>query len=59
MSRDERDAEEELKKLEDRQRAVGIVMGRTGSRLANEKRRAGFLDDEDYEDEISEEDVPE
>lgn len=40
----------ELKKLEDQKRHEGFTMGLQGCRLINEKRRKGFLDDEDFED---------
>ncbi|KAM3424588.1 hypothetical protein BST61_g6580 [Cercospora zeina] len=46
----ERDAAAELKKLEDQKRREGVTMGLEGTRLVNEKRRRGFLDDEDFED---------
>ena len=45
-------ANKELNKLRDQKIAEGPTMGREGSRLANEKRRRGFLDDEDFEDVI-------
>ena len=49
-SKDERAAAAELQKLEERKRATGFSIEKTGSRLANGKRRMGFLDDEDFED---------
>lgn len=52
MSKEEREAAAELKKLEDQKRHQGITMGQEGSKLANAKRRRGFLDDEDFEDVI-------
>lgn len=33
-------------------RLVGATMERTGCVLASEDRREGFLDDEDFEDEV-------
>ena len=59
LSGDERDAAGELQKLEDQMRSTGPSMVRTGSRLANKKRRLGFLDDEDFEGHIESDDVPE
>lgn len=50
MSKEEVEAKEELKKLENQKRAEGVSMGQEGCRLVNEKRRRGFLDDEDFED---------
>ena len=50
MSKDERAAAAEMKKLEDAKKAEGPCMGTEGSRLANAKRRLGFLDDEDFDD---------
>ena len=41
----------ELSKLAAHQRIVGPLMERMGCVLANEERRATFLDDEDFEDE--------
>lgn len=55
MSKDERLAAAELKKLEDQKRYEGPSMGLEGSRLVNEKRRRGFLDDEDFEDIVEDE----
>ena len=52
LSKEEREAAAELKKLEDQKRHQGITMGQEGSKLANAKRRRGFLDDEDFEDVI-------
>ena len=49
-SKDERIAQQELQKLKERKMAVGPTMEKTGVRLANEKRRMGFLDDENFED---------
>lgn len=42
----------ELKKLEHHQRIVGPTLGKMGCVLADEGRRASFLDDEDFEDEV-------
>ena len=50
LSKDERIAQQELQKLKERKMAVGPTMEKTGVRLANEKRRMGFLDDENFED---------
>ena len=52
ISKAERDLGAPLKKLEEHQRAVGPSMDRMGCVLATEERRAGFLDDEDFEDEV-------
>jgi hypothetical protein len=46
----EREAQAELDKLKDRKKLVGFAVERGGCRLANAKRRMGFLDDEDFED---------
>ncbi|KXT03393.1 hypothetical protein AC578_3966 [Pseudocercospora eumusae] len=51
-SKAEQEAAAELKKLEDQKRREGFSMGLESSRLVNEKRRKGFLDDEDFEDVI-------
>ena len=40
----------ELKKLEHHQRIVGPILGKMGCVVANEARRASFLDDEEFED---------
>lgn len=50
LDKNEREAAAELKKLKDQKRHEGVTMGLEGSRLANAKRRRGFLDDEDFED---------
>ena len=50
LDKNEQAAAEELKKLENQKRHEGPTMGLEGSRLVNEKRRRGFLDDEDFED---------
>lgn len=55
LNKDERKAAAELEALEKHKRAVGPSMDRTGVRLANKKRRVGFLDDEDFEDEVESE----
>ena len=52
LTKEERKAAAELEALEQRKKAVGPVMERLGVRLANRKRRGGFLDDEDFEDEV-------
>ncbi|KAM0717382.1 hypothetical protein Q7P37_007234 [Cladosporium fusiforme] len=49
-SKDERVAFAELQKLKERKKAVGPTMEKTGVRIANSKRRMGFLDDENFED---------
>lgn len=49
-SKDERIAQQELQKLKEKKMAIGPTMEKTGVRLANEKRRMGFLDDENFED---------
>jgi hypothetical protein len=54
-SKDERIAQQELQKLKERKLAVGPSLERTGVRLANEKRRMGFLDDENFEEIIESE----
>ncbi|KAK4544946.1 hypothetical protein LTR36_003851 [Oleoguttula mirabilis] len=55
MTKDERKAAADLEKLEAHKRAVGPSMDKTGVRMANKKRRLGFLDDEDFEDEVESE----
>ena len=50
FSKDERNAQQELQELKERKKAVGPTLEKTGVRLANEKRRMGFLDDENFED---------
>lgn len=45
-----------LKQLEEQKRVVGVVLDRMGCVLADEERRKGFLDDEDFEDVIEDED---
>ena len=52
FSKAERDLGAPLRKLEEHKRAVGAVMGRMGCVLADEGRREGFLDGEDFEDEV-------
>lgn len=49
-TQDEHSAAVELAKLESFKRIVGPTFGPEGAKLANEKRRRGFLDDEDFED---------
>ena len=49
-SKDERNAQRELQELKERKKMVGPSLEKTGVRLANEKRRMGFLDDENFED---------
>ena len=41
-----------LRDLEAHQAAVGVTMDRMGCILASDERRAAFLDDEDFEDEV-------
>lgn len=55
---DVRGAAAEVQKLQDFKRAIGPSLGPEGTVLANEKRRRGFLDDEDFED-VVESDVTE
>ncbi|KAI7006571.1 hypothetical protein KC362_g18180, partial [Hortaea werneckii] len=55
LTKDERKAAAELEELEQQKVAVGPSMDRTGVRMANSKRRKGFLDDEDFEDEVESE----
>lgn len=57
LTKEEKEAVIELKKLEDHKKAVGVTMEKEGCTLANKKRRMGFLDDEDFEDTIEESDV--
>ena len=56
---DERAAAAELQKLEEAKKAVGVCMGTEGTRLANAKRRLGFLDDEDFDDVVESTDLGE
>lgn len=49
-----REAHQELQKLKERKKAVGPTLEKTGVRLANEKRRMGFLD-ENFEEIIESE----
>ncbi|KAH9820910.1 zinc finger protein [Teratosphaeria destructans] len=58
MTKDERKAAESLKKLDDHKKQVGVVMEQTSGIVANRKRRQGFLDDEDFEDEEESDGVP-
>lgn len=53
--KDERIAREELQKLKERKKAVGPTLEKTGVRLANQKRRMGFLDDENFEEVVESE----
>lgn len=55
MSKVQKKAAAELNELEDHKKRVGVVMEKTGSRFVTDKRRRGFLDDEDFEDEIQSE----
>ncbi|KAK5118225.1 hypothetical protein LTR85_008205 [Meristemomyces frigidus] len=55
LTKDERKAAAELEQLEAHKRAIGPTMDKTGVRMANKKRRFGFLDDEDFEDEVESE----
>ncbi|KAK0901551.1 hypothetical protein LTS16_020247 [Friedmanniomyces endolithicus] len=57
MTMGERKAAGELEDLEKHMKAVGVVMEGTGARFAGRKRRLGFLDDEEFEDEVSSEGV--
>ncbi|KAK3114001.1 hypothetical protein LTR53_008105 [Teratosphaeriaceae sp. CCFEE 6253] len=52
MNKDERKAAAELAELEEHKKAVGPTMEKTGASWAIAKRKAGFLDDEDFEDEV-------
>lgn len=54
--KDERDAAAELKRLQDFKLVIGPSFGPEGTILANEKRRRGFLDDEDFEDIVESDD---
>lgn len=53
--KDERTAREELQKLKERKKTVGPTLEKTGVRLANQKRRMGFLDDENFEEVVESE----
>jgi hypothetical protein len=53
--KDERTAREELQKLKERKKTVGPTLEKTGVRLANQKRRIGFLDDENFEEVVESE----
>lgn len=53
VSKDERVAAAELEKLKHRQRDVGLSLVKGGVRFANEKRRMGFVDDEQFEEVVS------
>ncbi|KAK4574566.1 hypothetical protein LTR86_001407 [Recurvomyces mirabilis] len=57
LSRDDKKAKAELDGLVRHKRVVGVVLEKGGSTFANAKRRAGFLDDEDFEDEVESEGV--
>lgn len=46
-----------LRELTKHKLAVGVVLEKTGCELVNKKRRQGFLDDEDFEDEVESEGV--
>jgi hypothetical protein len=48
-------AQEELQKLKERKKTVGPTLEKTGVRLANQKRRMGFLDDENFEEVVESE----
>jgi len=48
--KDEHKVPEELQRLKEKKKVVGPSFEKTGVRLANEKRRMGFLDDENFED---------
>ncbi|SMR58270.1 unnamed protein product [Zymoseptoria tritici ST99CH_1E4] len=55
-TKDEKDAIAELRKLEALKKKEGGFLGKQGGRLVNEKRRRGFLDDEDFEEVVLESD---
>jgi len=57
LSKDQKKAIEDLEDLENHKNSVGVTMERTGAVFANKKRRQGFLDDEDFEDEVESEGV--
>lgn len=57
LTKEERKAEADLRELEEHKRAVGFAMEKGGCTLAGKKRRTGFLDDEEFEDEIEEDEV--
>ncbi|OQO00245.1 hypothetical protein B0A48_14032 [Cryoendolithus antarcticus] len=46
-------ARDAVRRLEARKRIVGPTMGQLGCKFVNQKRRLGFLDDEDFEDEVA------
>ncbi|KAK4494836.1 hypothetical protein PRZ48_014192 [Zasmidium cellare] len=52
FTKEQREAAAELQKLRDKKEREGWIMGQEGSRLVTDKRRRGFLDDEDFEDVI-------
>ncbi|OQO09364.1 hypothetical protein B0A48_04762 [Cryoendolithus antarcticus] len=47
-----KEARDAVRRLEARKRIVGATMGQLGCKFVNQKRRLGFLDDEDFEDEV-------
>ncbi|KAK6431387.1 hypothetical protein LTR95_012451 [Oleoguttula sp. CCFEE 5521] len=48
-----KEARDAVRRLEARKRIVSITMGQLGCKFVNQKRRLGFLDDEDFEDEVA------
>ena len=57
LSKDEKKAKAELGGLVKHKRVVGVLVEKGGATFANGKRRAGFLDDEDFEEEVESEGV--
>lgn len=53
-SKEEVEAGRELRRLRGIKEVEGGLLGRESSRLANEKRRRGFLDGEDFWDVVEE-----
>ncbi|KAK7727038.1 hypothetical protein SLS57_003068 [Botryosphaeria dothidea] len=53
LKTDEQKAKEAQAELEKKNRLVGPGIDRGGARLANDKRRMGFIDDEDFEDVVT------
>ncbi|KAK6435367.1 hypothetical protein LTR95_008442 [Oleoguttula sp. CCFEE 5521] len=49
----DKEARDAVRRLEARKRIVGPTMGQLGCRFVNPKRRLGFLDEEDFEDEVA------
>lgn len=54
----QQDDELRLQHLEAKKKAIGPFIDRGGSTLANDHRRRGFYDDEDFEGEVSADDGP-